>query len=204
MFKRFLRGRERKKLTDPDYEFLFDDEHDELVSFDCETTSLDVKEAEILSIGAVKIRDNQVLASESFYVLVKPENPMDAANISVHGLRPKDLSDGIPVQEAVKQLLAFIGGRELIGYYLEYDVAMINKVLKPMIGIKLPNKQTDVSSLYHRWQGKENIHDSYVDLRLDSMCKKLGLNDLPRHDALNDSINVALMYLLLKRRLGLR
>ena len=119
MFARFLRNRERKKLTDPHYGFLFDEHPEEWVSFDCETTSLDVKEAEILSIGAVKIRKNQVLASESFYVLVKPENPMKAANISVHGLRPKDLSDGIPVQEAVKQLLEFIGGRGLVGYYLE-------------------------------------------------------------------------------------
>lgn len=201
MFERFLRGRERKKLTDPHYNFLFDEHPDEWVSFDCETTSLDVKEAEILSIGAVKIRKNQVLVSESFYVLVKPENPMKAANISVHGLRPKDLSDGIPVQEAIKQLLEFIGGRGLVGYYLEYDIAMVNKFLKPMIGIKLPNPQTDVSSLFHRWQQKENIHDGYVDLRMDTMLKKLKLTGLPRHDALNDSINVALMYLLLKQRL---
>ncbi|OSI11176.1 3'-5' exonuclease [Neisseria zoodegmatis] len=201
MFKKFLQGRERKKLTDPHYNFLFDEHPDEWVSFDCETTSLDVKEAEILSIGAVKIRKNQVLVSESFYVLVKPENPMKAANISVHGLRPKDLSDGIPVQEAIKQLLEFIGGRGLVGYYLEYDVAMVNKFLKPMIGIKLPNPQTDVSSLFHRWQQKQNIHDGYVDLRMDTMLKKLKLTGLPRHDALNDSISVALMYLLLKQRL---
>ncbi|MDO4907952.1 3'-5' exonuclease [Neisseria sp.] len=201
MFERFLRNRERKKLTDPHYGFLFEEQPGEWVSFDCETTSLDVKEAEILSIGAVKIRGNRVLASESFYVLVKPENPMKAANITVHGLRPTDLSDGIPVEEAVKQLLEFIGGRELVGYYLEYDVAMINKFMKPMLGIKLPNKQTDVSSLFHRWQSRQNAHDSYVDLRMDSMFKKLRLPDLPRHNALNDSINVALMYLLLKQRL---
>lgn len=201
MFERFLRNRERKKLTDPHYGFLFEEQPGERVSFDCETTGLDVKEAEILSIGAVKIRGNRVLASESFYVLVKPENPMKAANITVHGLRPTDLSDGIPVEEAVRQLLEFIGGRELVGYYLEYDVAMINKFMKPILGIQLPNKQTDVSSLFHRWQSKQNAHDSYVDLSMDSMFKKLKLPDLPRHNALNDSINVALMYLLLKQRL---
>lgn len=201
MFERFLRARARKQLTDPHYDFLFDEVPGEWVSFDCETTGLDVKEAEILSIGAVKIRGGKVLASESFYVLVKPENPMKAANISVHGLRPKDLSDGIPVGEAVKQFLEFAGGRGLVGYYLEYDTAMINKFMKPMLGIKLPNRQTDVADLFRRWQNRQNAQEDYVDLRMDSMFKKLKLPDLPRHNALNDAINTALMYLLLKQRL---
>ena len=53
MIERFLRARERKKLTNPQYDFLYEPHPDEMVSFDCETTSLDVKEAEIISIGAV-------------------------------------------------------------------------------------------------------------------------------------------------------
>lgn len=201
MLKRFLRNRERKKLSDPAYDFLFDTLPDEWVSFDCEATSLDVKEAEILSIGAVRIRRNEVLSSESFYVLVKPENPLKAANISVHGLRPKDLSDGIPAEEAVRRLLKFIGGRGLVGYYLAYDVALINKFLKPMAGIKLPNPQTEVSELFRRWQQKSQSHDDFVDLRMETMLKKLELSGLPRHNALNDAITAAVMYLMLKQRL---
>ena len=116
IIERFLRACERKKLANPQYDFLYEPHPDEMVSFDCETTSLDVKEAEIISIGAVKIRGREILTSESFYVLVKPEGLMQAANVKVHGLRPKDLSDGIPVEEAVYQLLDFIGGRPLVGY----------------------------------------------------------------------------------------
>lgn len=201
MLKRFLRQRERRKLTDPAYGFLFDTLPDEWVSLDCETTSLDIKEAEILSIGAVKIRRNEILASESFYVLVKPEHPLKAANITVHGLRPKDLSDGIAAEEAVRQLLEFIGGRGLVGYYLAYDVALINQFLKPMAGIKLPNPQTDISELFRRWQHKSQSHDDFVDLRMEAMLKKLELSGLPRHNALNDAITAAVMYLMLKQRL---
>ena len=200
IIERFLRARERKKLANPQYDFLYEPHPDEMVSFDCETTSLDVKEAEIISIGAVKIRGREILTSESFYVLVKPEGLMQAANVKVHGLRPKDLSDGIPVEEAVYQLLDFIGGRPLVGYYLEYDVAMVNKFLKPMLGIQLPQKQIEVSSVYYRQEMKEKYYDTYVDLRMAPMIKKLGVPDLPRHDALNDSINVALMYLALMAR----
>ena len=201
MLQRFLRARERKRLNQPEYDVLYQEHPDEMVSFDCETTSLDVKEAEIISIGAVKIRGNTILTSESFYVIVKPEGMLQAANVTVHGLRPKDLSNGIPVQDAIKQLLAFIGGRPLLGYYLEYDVAMINKFLQPMLGIKLPQKQIEVSSLYARQEAKYNYYDNYVDLRMASIIKKLQIPDLPRHDALNDAINVAVMYLTLQAKM---
>ena len=200
ILERFQRARERKKLTDPYYDFLFQEHSDELVSFDCETTSLEVKEAEIISIGAVKIRGNQILTSESFYVLVKPEGMMEASNVTIHGLRPKDLSEGVSVQEALRQFLDFVGGRPVVGYFLEYDVAMVNKFLKPMLGIKLPNKQIEVSSIYYRQEVQKKFYDSYVDMRMAPMIQKLGIPDLPRHDALNDSINVAMMYLALQAR----
>ena len=200
MLQRFLRARERKRLNNPEYDVLYQEHADEIVSIDCETTSLDVKEAEIISIGAVKIRGNTILTSESFYVIVKPEGMLQAANVTVHGLRPKDLSNGIPVQDAIRQLLAFVGGRPLLGYYLEYDVAMINKFLQPTLGIKLPQKQIEVSSLYARQEAKYNYYDNYVDLRMASIIKKLQIPDLPRHDALNDAINVAVMYLTLQAK----
>ena len=200
MFERFFRNRERKNLRDPKYDILYQPHPDEFVSFDCETTSLDVKEAEIISIGAVKIRGNEVLTSESFYVLVKPEGMMEATNVTIHGLRPKDLSDGLSIEEALYRFLDFIGGRTLIGYYLDYDVAMVNKFLKPLLGIKLPNRQIDVSSIFYQQEMNKTIHNAYIDLRMATMVKKLKIPDLPRHDALNDSINVALMYLALMAR----
>ena len=189
-----------KKLKNRQYEFLFNEHPEEFVSFDCETTSLNVKEGEIISIGAVKIRGNIVLTSESFYIVVKPEGKMTATNVTIHGLRPKDVSNGVPINEALEQFLEFIGGRPLVGYYLEYDVSMINKYLKPMLGIKLPHKQIEVSKLYYDQEYRKNPHDGYVDLRMASIIKNLNFPDLPRHDALNDSINVALMYLTLKGR----
>ena len=199
MFESIRRSWSQRKLSDPKYAHLFDEHPDELVSFDCETTSLNVKEAEIIPIGAVKIRGNKVLTSDSFYVIVKPEGVMQAANVTIHGLRPKDVSNGIPVQEAILQLLDFIGGRPLVGYYLEYDVAMVNKFLKPLMGITLPQKQIEVSALYYDQEIKR-VQDGYVDLRMASIIKRLNFPDLPRHDALNDSINVALMYLALNAR----
>lgn len=197
---RYCRYRERARLARPELAVLYDGHPDELVSFDCETTSLDVKEAEIISIGAVKIRGNRILTDEPFYVLVKPEGMMSATNVTVHGLRPKDLSGGIGIEAALEQFLHFAGSRPLVGYFLEYDVAMVNKFLKPMLGITLPQRQIEVSELYYRQEVNKRLYDTYVDLRMAPMIKTLGIPDLPRHDALNDAVNVAMMYLALNSK----
>jgi DNA polymerase-3 subunit epsilon len=135
---------QRRMLKDPRYATLFVDDTQEVVSVDCETTSLKVQEAELLSIGAVKLRGNRILSSQSFYVLVKPTRKLESRNISIHGLRPMDVSEGLDADDAVRQLLDFIGGRPLVGYYLEYDVAVLNKYVRGITGISLPNRQIEV------------------------------------------------------------
>ena len=64
---------------------------------------------------------------------------------------------------------------------------------------KLPNKKIEVSGVFYDQERKKNA-EAYIDLHMATIISKLNLPDLPRHDALNDSINVALMYLSLKAR----
>lgn len=200
MWQKIKHKYEQSRLGDSPYQVLYEEHPDELVSFDCETTSLNVKEAEIISIGAVKIRGNRILTDDSFYVLVKPEGVMTATNVTIHGLRPKDLSDGLTTEAAIYQFLDFVGGRPLVGYFLEYDVAMVNKFLKPMLGITLPQRQIEVSRVYHAQETRHKYYDAEIDLKMATMIQTLGIPNLPRHDALNDAINVAMMYLALKHR----
>lgn len=190
---------QRRMLKDPRYATLFVDDTQEVVSVDCETTSLKVQEAELLSIGAVKLRGNRILSSQAFYVLVKPTRKLESRNISIHGLRPMDVSEGLDADDAVRQLLDFIGGRPLVGYYLEYDVAVLNKYVRSITGISLPNRQIEVSGRYYDYKFKQNP-GAYIDLRLAELIADLQVPALPRHDALNDAITAGMLYLALKQR----
>jgi len=199
MLAAIKRGWQKRSLRDERYLALFDEHPDELVSVDCETTSLNVGEAELLSIGAVKIRGNRILASETFDVLVRPEHRPQAKNVSVHGLRPRDLSAGLTPADAVGRLLDFIGGRPLVGYYLEFDVAVLNKYVKPLIGSTLPNRQVEISARYYDYKFRQHP-DSHVDLKLQTLIDELKVPALPRHDAAGDAITAAMLYLALKQR----
>lgn len=199
MFKRWTRAWNRKKLKDERFAFLFDEAppDDEYIVYDTETTGLNPKKDQILSIGAVKIKGNKVLMEEKFDLYLKPEGEVGAESIKIHGIRNIDLQNGLPPKIAIQQFLEFIGSRPLVGYYLEFDVAMINKYIKPWLGIKLPNEQIEVSGIYHDKKIKA-IPDGVIDLRFDSIMNDLKLPIFGKHDASNDAIMTALMYITLK------
>jgi DNA polymerase III subunit epsilon len=188
----------RRRLRDPRYAFLAEpDASGELVSLDCETTSLEVAKAELLAIAAIRIRGTRILTSERLELLVRPEIDPSAAGVLIHRLRPLDVRAGLPPDDALERLLHFIGGRTLVGYYLEYDVAILDKYLRPRLGVALPNRRIEVSALYYDAKARRTPPGSHIDLRFATLRQELGLPELPEHDAFNDALAAAMMYLRL-------
>ena len=200
MFKSLMKKYNRSQLKDDNYAFLFNEDHkDEMVVFDTETTGLVPKKDEILSIGAVIIKNDTILTSQTFEVFLKPTKKISEKSITIHNIRPCDLENAQEAKEGINAFLEFIGSRTLIGYYLEFDVAMINKYIKPWLGIKLPNEQIEISSLY--FDKEINIiPQGNIDLRFDTIMKKLNVPNMGQHNAVNDAIMTAMMYLKLKKR----
>lgn len=108
---------------------------DEVVSLDCETTGLDVKNADIISIGAVRVKGNKVLTSERLDIKLKPPKTLTGESIKVHKIRAQDLADGIELEEALNQVLDFVGNRPILGYYVNYDIRMLDKFIRPRYGL---------------------------------------------------------------------
>ncbi|ARE42370.1 DNA polymerase III epsilon subunit (plasmid) [Rhodovulum sp. P5] len=200
MLHRLRKAWLKRRLTAPDYLFLFDEAPPgEYVCFDLETTSLDPETAQILSIGAVRIRDHRVLASQRLSLRVRAEGDFDSEAIKVHRIRRLDAVRGMPVREALDQLLRFIGPAPLVGYYLEFDVAVVNRYLKGWIGTSLPQRQIEVSAEYYDWKTRGGV-DQHVDLRFDSIRHTLDLPTLPAHDAINDAMMAAMCFVKLRHQ----
>jgi len=187
----------KKGLTDPKYEYLFDKYYgDEVVCFDCETTGLNPKVDDIISIGAVKIKGNTIDLQNKFERFVKPKNAdMVSDAIKIHHIREVDLVNAEDIDDVIKEFLDFIGNRPLVGYYLSFDIAMVNKYIKPKIGVKLPNLQNEVSSIYYDKVSK--YHSVDIDLKFKTIMDNLDLPFMKAHDATNDAIMTALIYIKL-------
>ena len=193
-------------LADTRYRFMWDTPPpDEWVALDCETTGLNTRSDEIIAISAVRIQGDRILTSQRLELLVRPEGAVPADSIRVHRLRGQDVAGGLPAQEAVQQLLHFIGSRPLVGYYLEFDVAMLNRVLFPMLGVRLPQPQIEVSALYYDYKFRQlDAHqkDRSIDLRFATLMHDLDLPEREAHNALNDAVMAALAFTKLRHLLG--
>jgi DNA polymerase-3 subunit epsilon len=194
-------------IGDQSFRFMFrPGPANEAVAFDCETTGLDVRHDDIITIAAVRIRGNRILTSERFQAVVRPEARMNVDAIKVHRLREMDVVAGERIQRIIPQFLHFVGGRPLVGYYIDFDVRMIDKYLLGLKGIELPNKLIEVSKLYYERKYGDAPPGTAIDLSFATIVRDLDLPMLDQHDAFNDALMTAMMFLKLRdlRERGIR
>src|SRR6201993_5420710 len=96
-------------ISDQSYRFMFKPgPANEVVAIDCETTGLNVRTDDIISIAAIKIRGNRILTSERFEAIVRPDASMRPEGIKVHRLRQADVAQGLLIGKVLPGLLHFI------------------------------------------------------------------------------------------------
>lgn len=200
MFENFKRDRKISKLNDKKFSFIFDKDikENEYVVLDTETTGLNPKKDEILSIGAVKVKDNKIISSESFEIFIKPIQDINHESIKIHHIVPSDLENGVTIDDALEKLLYFIGNLPIVGYYISFDIKILNTYLKDFIGTSLHNEAIELSSMYYKRYRKKSAHE-FVDLKFDTIMKNLNIPMLGKHDALNDAIMSAMIFLKLQK-----
>ncbi|ALR92699.1 MULTISPECIES: 3'-5' exonuclease [Vibrio] len=187
------------KLKGSPYQSLFcTPDKTEYVSLDCETTSLDPNRAELVTIAATKIIDNRIITSQPFEVRLRAPQSLDSGSVKIHRIRHQDLVDGISEKEALLELLDFIGNRPLVGYHIRYDKKILDLACLRQLGFPLPNPLIEVSQIYHD-KLERHLPNAYFDLSLDAICKHLELPIQDKHDALQDAISAALVFVRLTK-----
>ncbi len=208
LLERMRRTWQRYHLARPEYAFLLEPPPpNEWVAIDCETTGLNRRTDEIIAIGAVRIVGQRILTSQRLELLVRPDKEVPADSVRIHRLRSRDVAQGLPLPLAMHQLLHFIGSRPLVGYYLEFDVAMLNRAVWPLLGMGLPQQRIEVSALYYEYKFKQlppyqQFDNANIDLRFATLMDDLALPQREAHDALNDAVMAAMAFVKLRQLQG--
>ena len=208
LLERMRRTWQRYHLARPEYSFLLEPPPpNEWVAIDCETTGLNRRTDEIIAIGAVRIVGQRILTSQRLELLVRPDKEVPADSVRIHRLRSRDVAQGLPLPLAMHQLLHFIGSRPLVGYYLEFDVAMLNRAVWPLLGMGLPQQRIEVSALYYEYKFKQlppyqQFDNANIDLRFATLMDDLALTQREAHDALNDAVMAAMAFVKLRQLQG--
>lgn len=168
------------------------------VSFDVESTGLNVDLSEIIQIAAVKYKDGVKI--DELDTLVKPKNaPELTPQIeALTGIKNSDIQDAPIFEEAVKEFLNFIDGHILVGHNIkEFDITIINKELERAgMDTRLENQFVDT----YLFAKKVRPHMKRGGYKLTSLVDTFFENDfedLQAHNALDDSIMTGAVYLYL-------
>ncbi|NJL56458.1 3'-5' exonuclease [bacterium] len=78
----------------------------ELVALDLETTGLDPQQDDIIEIGAVRLRDGEVI--DSYETMVNPGKPIPAQTTYITGIRQEDVANAPRIQKVLPQLAALL------------------------------------------------------------------------------------------------
>lgn len=193
-------ARQKSKLLHPEFGDLFEPVANEWVCLDLEMTGLNPKTDHILSVGAVKIiQQNNTLAidtSEYLSIICRPPTMPTTDSIIIHGLRPIDVENGLDYESMLKALLSFIGGRTIVGFCTEMDVGFLNALIKPYLGVPLPNDRLDVSIMEQKIRQRQNKNpDMIIEKKhLNTLLSEYRIPRLPSHDALNDAMMTAMLF----------
>jgi DNA polymerase III epsilon subunit family exonuclease len=98
----------------------------EFVVVDTETTGRDPKIADLIEIGAVRVRRGEIV--DRFSTFVSPGR--DIFGVQMHGITDADVANAPLPKEAAQKLLAFIGGAPIVGHNIGFDIGFLDRALE--------------------------------------------------------------------------
>lgn len=158
------------------------------VVLDVETTGLDVHKCDLLSVGLVPVTLRGIELDGLTEIVIRKEHKrIDKNNLVVHGITPSESAAGVHTDEALASVLEHIGHAWLVAFHADFDRAVLGRVLRKHLGVKLPNPFLDMA-----WLLPALFPDSARKLRaLDDWLAHFRIPAPARHRASADALVTA-------------
>lgn len=173
----------------------------EYCAIDLETTGLELKTDEIISIGAVQIRDARVNSAENYYQEVRPEQMPSPSSILIHGIRAVDLESAPPIGQVFPEFAERLRGRVVIAHAAWVESAFLQNHLEKA-NLDIANRLIDTASLA-RVSGAVEVNLEH-EPSLEHLARSLKLPAYSPHHALGDALTTAVVFLALATELERR
>ena len=176
----------------------FEKKSNRFVALSIETTGLNVEKDVILSFGAIAVVNDTILVGDSFEVAIPQYKYLHDNGITNDFLMESSIPKLVePI--AVEKLLEFIGNATLVGHRINFDIEMLNMVLSKMECGRIKNEALDIEVMYRK------LHDiTDKSFSLDELSSLFKIPKADRISATDDAYTIALLFLKLKSRLGLK
>ena len=168
----------------------------EFASLDFETTGLDRERDAVVSFGVVPVRGGRVVVGEAVHQLMVPEVPSSPESMRIHGILPKDLEAAQPFAIAGRTLRDALAGRFLVAWFAGVELGFLGRLYggrrRSWVRRTIDVRQMAIE-LEHQDQG--------IRQSLSSAAERYGVPVANPHEALDDAMVTAQLFLVLAARL---
>ncbi len=173
---------------------------------DTELTGLSPRSDEIVSLGAVKIR-NLSITADSYYTLVAPRRAVPKTATMIHRITPQMLAGAPRLRQIFPDFLNFCGTALIVGHNVGLDISFLNRAATDILGGKLHTPCIDTMRLaqVHQQELWENYYDQFdgqISYQLGDLSSRYGLPAFNQHNALYDAMQTAYLFLFLVKKLN--
>ena len=171
------------------------------VIFDTETTGLDPREDQAVSLGAVSMTGGRIALGDTFDRIIAAAARPSRHSIVVHGLTPGKIANGHQPHDVLSDFLLWSGDAVLVAHHSAFDLTMLNRIAVPLCGSPIQNLVLDTAHLARHADRRQGGRRYDLDSLLDRY-------DIPqsgaRHTALGDAMLTARLLQKLLKRLAAR
>ena len=166
--------------------------NDTFVVFDLETTGFSAEVDRIIEIGAVKIKNGEIV--DNFSKFVNPKIPIPFRIEKLMGINDSMVMEAEPIEKILPEFLEFCGDAVMVAHNAGFDTSfIINNAER--LGIKYDPTIMDTVLL------AQFVIPNLHNYKLDTLCKHLAVSLENHHRAVDDAQATAYIYLKMVKML---
>lgn len=170
----------------------------EFVALDFETTGLNAKEDEIISIGLVPFTMDRIKVSQARHWLIRPEQSLNDESVVIHGITHSEVSDAPDFLDVIDEVLQHLEGKVVVVHFRYIEREFLYESIKSRLDTELLFPVIDTMAIEasrHRsgWRSfvKRAFGQVQPSIRLADSRTRYGLPRYHLHSAVTDAIATA-------------
>lgn len=194
VMKEFLSGKF------PDKKSLISDV--QIISIDVETTGLDIRKDNIVSIGTVDINDMNIGLGSSTHQIITQEKDLNEESVIIHNIRDSDVRCGRSIDVVLPEILTLLRGKVMLAHNASIEIGFLNRLCQQYYETDFVMPVIDTLQLAIKSFKIQNKVYQNKELRLFNLRKNYNMPAYKAHNAQMDAIATAELFLAMVSRLS--
>jgi len=167
----------------------------DILCVDFETTGLDAVHDKLLSVGFVELSQQQIKLGACYHQIINTKQKLKADNVVIHQITDQQQQQGLPLETVVEKLLAALAGKVMLVHFARIEREFLQQACLELYGLAPSFPIIDTLVVAKRRLDQKDIGYDPSELRLAALRDKYKLPHYYAHNALNDAIATAELFL---------